>query len=136
MIKRLRTVEEVIHLVKVEDDVEERYQCERGEWIQLLTKIVKNDSVFIIASFNEYDEITGYGVAQNAVVPPLGYYVHIIYAYSPKNSENFEMLEKIKEWAISLGAKEITATVKPDGADKLIKYGFVESEFKILKFDL
>jgi len=136
MIKRLQTIKEVIHIIKVEDDVEERYECEKGEWIQFLTKIVADDRVLILASFNEYEEIVGYVVAQNAVVPPLGYYVHIIYAYSPGNKENFLMMEEIKKWALSIGAKEISATVKPEGIDRLLKYGFIESEFKILKFKI
>ena len=136
MLKRLQTVKEVIHIIKVEDDVEKRYNCKKGEWIQFLTKIVEDDRVFIIASFNEYDEIVGYVIAQNAVVPPLGWYVHIIYAYSPGNKENFLMMEEIKKWGLSIGATEISATVKPGGVDRLLKYGFIESEFKILKFKI
>ena len=136
MLKRLQTVEEVIQLIKVEDDVEGRYDCEKGEWIQFLTKIVTDKRIFIIASFNEEEEIVGYVIAQNSVVPPLGYYCHIIYAYSPKNKENFEMMEEIRKWAIAIGARAITATVKSGGVDRLIKYGFVESEFKLLKFEI
>ena len=136
MLKRLQTVKEVIHIIKVEDDVEKRYNCKKGEWIQFLTKIVEDDRVFIIASFNEYEEIVGYVIAQNAVVPPLGWYVHIIYAYSPGNKENFLMMEEIKKWGLLIGATEISATVKPGGVDRLLKYGFIESEFKILKFKI
>ena len=136
MLKRLQTIKEVIHIIKVEDDVEKRYNCKKGEWIQFLTKIVEDDRVFIIASFNEYEEIVGYVIAQNAVVPPLGWYVHIIYAYSPGNKENFLMMEEIKKWGLLIGAREISATVKPAGVDRLLKYGFIESEFKILKFKI
>jgi len=136
MLKRLQTPEEVIQLIKIKDDVEERYDCEKGEWIQFLTKIVQDKRVFIIASFNDEEEIIGYVIAQNSVIPPLGYHAHIIYAYSLKNSENFDMMEEIRKWALSIGAKSITATVKPGGIDRLLKYGFIESEYKILKFEI
>jgi len=136
MIKRLIEPAEVALIISVNDDVEERYGCLKGEWVQFLVSICEDPRVFIVGIFDEEDNMIGYALSQNYVCPPLSNAVHIIYACSPGNTEDNELgMESIKEWARGLGANKITATTRSPEI-LLGRYDFKESEYRILEIDL
>ena len=136
MIRRLIEPEEVALIIGISDDVEERYSCTRGEWVQMLVSICSDPRIFIIGAFDLDNNMVGYAFCQSYVSPPISNGVHIIYAYSPDNEEDNELaMLEIKNWAKELGANKISATTK-NSEVLLGKYGFKESEFKILEIDL
>ena len=136
MIIKLDTPDKIMLLLKVEDTVEEMYKCSRGEWIQFLISIIQSPNIMILASVDKDNIINSYTIVQNAIAPPLSNSVHIIYAFSSNNKDNIEIFNTIKNWALSLGAKKITATSKLNVLDKIKKYGFIETDYRILEFEL
>ena len=124
-IERITEPEQVASLLRFEDNAEDCFPCDRGEWIQWLMKAVVSPKMLIIRVV-ENGQTTGYLVAQNQVSPPLTDSVYVIYSYSPKNVEkNKEALESLKEWSIECGAKKIKFDTKNILAHKL--YGFKET---------
>ncbi|MFH1623543.1 MAG: hypothetical protein ABID54_00115 [Pseudomonadota bacterium] len=123
-VKRLETAEEMAGLLAVKDDIEEYQPCTHSEWVQWLVSQADNPKVAVWANFEE-NRIDSYIVVFDLVNLPLSDYLFISYAFSVLGEEqNSEVLQRVKEWAKSLGVKRITATTKL--AEELMKYGFVK----------
>lgn len=136
MIIKLDTPEKIVKILSIEDIAEEMYKCTKGEWVQFLMSIFQSPNVLVLASVDSEENILGYTIVQNAIIPPISNSVHIIYAYSPGNEDNAEAFAMIKNWALSLGADKITATSKIAVLDKIKKYGFTETDYRILELPL
>jgi len=136
MIKVLTEPEEVALIISINDDVEEKYNCIRGEWVQLLVSVCKDPRTLIIGMFDEEDNMNGYIFVQNYVSPPLSKIVHIIYAYPLTNIEDLRLaIEEIKDWAREQGADKLTVSVK-EPEIFINNFEFNISEYKILEIGL
>lgn len=126
MIKRLTEPNDIAKLMKFSDNVEEVFPCSRGEWVQWLMGNCANDGLFVMAVIDDREEITGYLVARNQVLPPLSDCVYVKYAYLPGNiQENEPVKDELVKWAKNCKARRIILTAKD--ADALKPYGFEET---------
>jgi hypothetical protein len=124
-IKRLETVEEYVRLMTVKDDVEKHFPCSHSEWVQWLVSHQRDTKLAIWANF-EGGAITGYIVAYDEIVPPIIDSVSLLYVWSDLGAKaNREVLELIKDWARSCGARSIRMGTRKE--PRLFKkYGFKE----------
>ena len=128
-IREVNTVEDVMSLWKVEDDVEVVLNLERGEWLQWLIAQFQQEyrRVHIWVAEKE-GAIVGYTVILNSVAPPVSSSMAIFYMWSVLLNAGEEelLLSHIREWARRKGASTITMTVKREDIGKYSGHGFSE----------
>lgn len=128
-IREAYTVEDVMSLWKVEDDVEEVLNLERGEWLQwLIAQFQQEYRRVHIWIVEKEGALVAYTVVLNSVAPPVSSSIAIFYMWSVLlNAEEKEsLLSHIKEWARRKGASTITVTVKREDIGKYSEHGFSE----------
>ena len=105
-IKQLN-VEEIARIMQLEDNIEESFPCEKGEWVQWLISNVDNPRVLIIGNIID-GEIKCYLVAMDNVVLPLSIQVNILFFYSRADMEqNMAIINMLKDWTKKRGALKI-----------------------------
>jgi hypothetical protein len=115
-----------VRLLKFADNVADCFPCDRGAWIQWLTRAVASEKTFCMQILEPDKSVSGYVVAVDQVMPPLSDCVFVLYSYSEKNfRDNERVLEALKAWAAGCGAKRIRFTTDNVMAHKL--YGFRET---------
>jgi len=134
MIKRA-TVEDVARLIGINDTIIECFAGDRGEVIQFLCQCLEQENPNVAVWINDDNGINAYIVAINNVQPPVADYVFIPYAYCKAGSAiGTEIFRAVTEWARELGARAIQMATKLP--EHFARYGFKESEFKLMEFDL
>ena len=127
-IKEVSTVEDVMSLWTVEDDVEDVLHLERGEWIQwLMAQFQQEFRRVHIWTVDKGGKIVAYVVVLNSVVPPVSSSVAILYMWSLLDvEEEGLLLSHIKKWAKERRASTVTVTVKGKDVKKYSEHGFSE----------
>ena len=105
-IKQLN-VEEIARIMQLEDNIEESFPCEKGEWVQWLIDNIDNPRILIIGNVID-NEIKSYLIALDSVVPPLSIQVNILFFYSRADMEqNMAIINMLKDWTKKRGALKI-----------------------------
>lgn len=99
MIKRITEPNDLIHIVKSADAVEEEIPYDRSSWIQWLYQVCKNP-VFGLFVEVEEGETLSYIVSVCAKVPPISNSIQIIYFYQKEDS--LVLLDEVINWAKEL----------------------------------
>jgi hypothetical protein len=116
VIELLDKAEDRVRLHYIEDDSEDITGIDRDQWIQWLVSQSMNSDMRIWANFDEEGKITSYLVAYDCVDMPISDHVYIVYFWADRVREvNEELLERVKDWAKSVGAKTLqTSTIEPE----------------------
>lgn len=109
MIKKLE-VEDIAKIMHLDDNVTDFFPCEKGEWVQWLIQNVDNPRIFIIGNIED-NQIIGYFVALNNLMPPVFDYISVIYLWSLSHKITHTLIEAGKKWAIKNGVKRGLITV-------------------------
>jgi hypothetical protein len=132
VIELLDKAEDRVKLHFIEDDSEDIIGIDRDQWIQWLVSQSMNGGMRIWAHTNDEGDLTSYIVAYDCVDAPVADHVYIVYFWMDRNREvNLELLERVKDWAKSVGAKTLqTSTVEPEDFQR---YGFLQSPERIVE---
>lgn len=106
MIKKLE-VEDIAKILTLEDDkFTELFICEVGEWVQFLMQHVNNPNFFMIGAF-ENNQLLGYMIAVNTVIPPVVNGISAWYSKTAGIKNNKKELDEMIKWAKEKGAVSI-----------------------------
>jgi len=134
MIKILDKAEDRVKLHFMEDDSEDILGIDRDQWIQWLVSQTENGDMRIWANIDG-KEITSYIVAYDCVDRPIADHVYVVYFWMDHSRGiNEELLEKVKDWAKSIGAGTVqVATTEPDDFSR---YDFLMSPERLMELKL
>ena len=117
MIKKFE-VEDIAKILDCEDEIENYFPCDRGEWIQWLMSIVDNPKYFIAGVIE--DGVVGYVVAVDNAVKPFGDHVFIRFFHSSKNIEiDMEIKAALNKQARSKKAVRVRFVGPEEALDQL-----------------
>ena len=105
MIKKLE-VEDIVKILHLkDDDFNNLFVCEKGEWVQFLIQNADNEDFFMYG-YEEEGKLIGYLIAY-FISLPICKGVSVLYSKTAGLSVNKKVLEKLKDWAILKKAKTI-----------------------------
>ena len=106
-------VDDIVKILKVDDEIEKHFPCDKGQWNQWLMSEADNPN-FLIAGEVDGD-IKSYIVVRNGVEPPVSYSVSIGMFYSSGDfDKNIELRDFVNDWARGKGAREVLFQVKDE----------------------
>jgi hypothetical protein len=136
-IQRITDAKSIISILKIEDNHIQKQlltprNCTMLEWVQFLQSSIVNERMIGIWGIIEDNNLINYIVAMNAVFPPIGKEILLVYQNffgsidEKGNHLGTLALEKVKEWGKLLGAEAIhTFTLYPR---VMTRFGFVEEK--------
>lgn len=134
IIERVTKQQQITKLMTLDDDVEQHFNFDRGEWIQWLMKSIENDNILILQALDE-GSVSAYLVAAANIKPPISKSVFVLYCYAKTGPEDSqELMGHLKTWAKNKKADSIRFGTKTPRVFR--KYGFVETGKVIMEMDL
>ena len=112
--------------VRLDKQVLEPVQCTKAEWIQWLISILTKKDFAGIWALVIDNNIHRYIVALNAVAPPISRSVMLMYQNFFAHPKGPEAFEKVKEWAMFLGAKRLAAITSYPRV--MSRFGFIKEK--------
>ena len=129
IVERTTSSLEIAKIMNLSDErLEKQIPCTKGEWIQFLMAAVQNKNYGIWIA-KEMEELMAYVVAVNVVSPPISSSIMILYSsfYSIlSEDENKKVLELIKDWGRTCGAKKIF--IQTEYPRIMGRYGFIREK--------
>lgn len=116
MVRKME-VEDIAKIAFIEDHLETHLTCEKGEWVQWLIQNVNNPSMLIIGDFTPDNEINGYMVLVNNVVPPVFNFIASLFTWTRDGNFRCDkdtvtaLQAEASKWGREMGAKRGVATV-------------------------
>jgi len=123
-LKLVKEVKDIVALLDLEDNIEDYFPCDKGEWNQWLMQIimVENTRIKVWLAL-EKEVIQGYIVVVDNRNLPISDDFFIMYVYSGLNFyKNKKLLDQLIEEIKKEGGKKIIANTK--NPELLKKYGF------------
>ena len=117
MLKKLQTPNDISILFDLDDDAGTQFPCDRSTWIQWLTEQAANPKIGIWAAIKN-ENVIGYLVMMDSVIPPLFDAAVVLYLWSPGSHKiTRSLIEEAKNWTRIINAKRGLITV-PENHDK------------------
>lgn len=108
MIRRM-TVSDIIQINNLSDEgFTDRFQCDKGEWIQYLIQNVDNDLFFMICSLKD-NNLIGYMIATHVEIAVYKG-ISVLYSRTAGLSNNKNALQQLISWGKTRGVKKIEIT--------------------------